>query len=272
MSEFGLSDRQKEQLIGRLLAEKDDLTAELNEANRQLSAALQGVKDGELQRVKIADLTAELQRAQAENERLEITISGNDRSAWISRLTWQQAYEVAAGTELARSLPMSRVFCSLGVTMTGRSMSRRLATSFTTMRALRDASTERLQAVEAVGPERAASILSEMSLLKDDLDYLEAHDIGQSEPVRGGTAGAVLPLSGQTWVVTGSMTGALSGKSRNEVHEFLESLGAKTSGSVSKTTTVLLVGEKADAKAEKAASLGVTVLTEADFAAQHPLS
>jgi DNA ligase (NAD+) len=68
------------------------------------------------------------------------------------------------------------------------------------------------------------------------------------------------------------MTGALSGKSRNEVHEFLESLGAKTSGSVSKTTTVLLVGEKAGSKADKAKGLGVTVMTEAEFAQQHPLN
>jgi DNA ligase (NAD+) len=196
----------------------------------------------------------------------EATLTG------VDRLGEKVALKILANVERARSLPMNRVFCSLGVTMTGRSMSRRLATSFGTMRALRDASTERLQAVEAVGPERAASIQSEMALLSDDLDYLEAHNIGQTEPVAAAPSSGTLPLSGQTWVVTGSMTGALSGKSRNEVHEFLESLGAKTSGSVSKTTTVLLVGEKAGSKADKAKGLGVTVMTEAEFAQQHPLN
>jgi DNA ligase (NAD+) len=189
----------------------------------------------------------------------------------VDRLGEKVAAKILANIEIARSLPMSRIFCSLGVKMTGRSMSRRLATSFGTMRALRDASADRLQAVEAVGPERAARIVSEIALLKDDFDYLEAHDIGQSEPVSVASNGGG-PLTGQTWVVTGSMTGALSGKSRNEVHELLESLGAKTSGSVSKTTTVLLIGEKAGSKADKATSLGVTVLTEAEFAEKYPLS
>jgi DNA ligase (NAD+) len=62
------------------------------------------------------------------------------------------------------------------------------------------------------------------------------------------------------------MVGPLAGKSRNEVHELLESLGAKISSSVSKSTSTLLVGENAGSKAQKAQGLGVAVLSEEDFA------
>lgn len=186
----------------------------------------------------------------------------------VDRLGPKVATKILAHVELAKRLPMNRVFCALGVTMTGRSMSRRLAGAFRTMDALRHATIEQLQAVDGVGPERAGTIHAELRLLSDELDYLAQHGIGQSEPT---TASAPTQgvLAGQTWVVTGTMVGALAGRSRNEVHELLEQLGAKVSGSVSKTTTVLLVGEKAGSKAQKAAELGVTVMNESQFADAH---
>ena len=65
----------------------------------------------------------------------------------------------------------------------------------------------------------------------------------------------------QTWV----FTGALSLFTREQAEAVIEGGGGKASGSVSKNTTVLVVGERAGSKLEKARSLGVRVLTEAQF-------
>jgi DNA ligase (NAD+) len=69
------------------------------------------------------------------------------------------------------------------------------------------------------------------------------------------------PFMGKTVVVTGT----LAEYSRDGIKERLESLGAKVTGSVSKNTDYLIAGEKAGSKLTKAQSLGVTVLTEAEF-------
>ena len=68
--------------------------------------------------------------------------------------------------------------------------------------------------------------------------------------------------------VTGTMVGALAGKSRTEVQEIIESLGARAASSVSKSTSMLLAGDKAGSKVAKAESLGVRVITEDEFAAE----
>jgi DNA ligase (NAD+) len=69
------------------------------------------------------------------------------------------------------------------------------------------------------------------------------------------------PLAGNTIVVTGS----LSKFTRGEIKQKIESLGGKTTDSVSKNTTFVLAGEEAGSKLEKARKLGVEVLSEAEF-------
>jgi DNA ligase (NAD+) len=69
------------------------------------------------------------------------------------------------------------------------------------------------------------------------------------------------PLAGKTYVITGT----LSSMSREEATAALERLGAKVAGSVSKKTTAVIVGEDAGSKADKAQSLGIRMLGEAEL-------
>ena len=69
------------------------------------------------------------------------------------------------------------------------------------------------------------------------------------------------PFTGRTIVITG----ALKNYTRNSINAKIESLGAKTSSSISKNTDFLICGEKAGSKLEKAKALRVTVLTEQQF-------
>ena len=68
-------------------------------------------------------------------------------------------------------------------------------------------------------------------------------------------------FNGMTFVLTGT----LSNFTRNEASEIIENFGGKTSSSVSKKTTYVLAGEEAGSKLDKANSLGVTVISEAEF-------
>jgi DNA ligase (NAD+) len=68
-------------------------------------------------------------------------------------------------------------------------------------------------------------------------------------------------LSGQTWVVTGT----LSAMSRDEATDALVELGAKVAGSVSKKTAGVVAGTDAGSKLKKAQELGIQTLDEAEF-------
>jgi DNA ligase (NAD+) len=178
----------------------------------------------------------------------------------VDRLGERNAAKILDSIEEARSLPLSRVFCALGVAMTGRSMSRRLAKHFGTFESLRRATVEELTEVEGVGPERALAIRSELDALSPVVDRLIAMGVGlaeSAEPVVGA------PLAGQTVVVSGSVPGM----SRNAANEAVERLGGKSSGSISAKTTLAVIGEGAGQKAEKAEGLGIKIMPADEFAA-----
>ena len=180
----------------------------------------------------------------------------------LDRMGEVSAAKVIANIAAAKDRPLARQLVALGIRMTGRSICRRLAAAFGDLDALRAAGVDELAAVDGVGPVRAAVIRAELDELSELLDRLVAAGVHFDH----GGAPVAKVLSGCTVVVSGSMGPALGDRSRNEMHEWLESLGAKTSSSVSRNTTYLVTDEAGTSKARKAAELGVRVLTCAEFA------
>jgi len=197
----------------------------------------------------------------------------------LDRMGEVSASKLVANIQASKAQPLSRVLTGLGLRMTGRSMSRRLARHFGTMDALLAASVEDLQAVEGVGPERAVTIAAELVELRPVIDKLIARGVSMTEPdatgpspaspsaAAPGDEPAPLPLrkpdgTPMTVVVTGSVPGL----TRDEGNEAVERLGGRSSGSVSKRTDLVVVGDGAGSKAAKAADLGIPVMPADRFA------
>ena len=77
------------------------------------------------------------------------------------------------------------------------------------------------------------------------------------------TPASVLPLAGQKWVFTGGLTHL----TRRDAQEKIEALGARATGSVSKSTTVVVIGEDAGSKADDAQKLGIKTMNEDELLA-----
>ncbi|MQS10712.1 NAD-dependent DNA ligase LigA [Streptomyces kaniharaensis] len=190
----------------------------------------------------------------------------------LDRMGETSADNLLAAIETARSRPLNRVFCALGIRGTGRTMSRRIAAHFGSMVAIRAADAEALAGVDGIGVEKAAVIVAELVDVATLLDKLAAQGVGTavSEPAAPAAASTDAPeagpLAGQSVVVTGAMTGALADLSRNAMNELIERAGGKASSSVSKRTTLLVAGEKAGSKRAKAEELGIRIVTPEEFA------
>jgi DNA ligase (NAD+) len=163
--------------------------------------------------------------------------------------------------ERSKQQPFARVLFGLNIPDVGWVTARNLALHFGNVDRLMDASQEEIEQVEGIGPDRAESIAEwfrdaeNRRLVQDLRDFGLRFELTPEErPVEG-------PLSGQTYVITGT----LEGFSRDEAKQALEAKGAKVGDSVSKKTAGLIVGEGPGSKLEKARRLGVPVLSEDDL-------
>jgi DNA ligase (NAD+) len=185
----------------------------------------------------------------------------------------------AIGT--AKTRPLSRVLCALGVRGTGRSISRRIARYFATMDNVRAADAETMEQVDGIGTEKAPTIVAELTELAPLIDKLVEVGVNMTEPgatppapaaadddAEGGSAEpSDGPLAGMTVVVTGAMTGALERLSRNQMNELIERAGGRSSSSVSKKTSLVVAGDNAGSKRAKAETLGIRLAGPDEFAA-----
>ncbi|WP_413752332.1 NAD-dependent DNA ligase LigA [Streptomyces sp. R-74717] len=208
---------------------------------------------------------------------------GREQLLGLERMGETSTDNLLAAIETARTQPLSRVFCALGVRGTGRSMSRRIARYFADMDRIRAADAEELQRVDGIGKEKAAGVVAELVELAPLIEKLVAAGVNMTEPgatpppepgeegtketaAADGEGTVGLPLDGMTVVVTGAMTGVLEKLSRNQMNELIERAGGKSSSSVSKRTTLLVAGEKAGSKRTKAEDLGVRIAAPDEFA------
>lgn len=179
------------------------------------------------------------------------------------------AAKVLAEVGRARSeATFERVLIALGLTGTGRSMSKRLAKHFVSMDALLAADADELAEVDKMGPVKSASLAAQLHALRPVIDRLRA--AGLAMEVERDDTDTPKPLAGQVIVVTGTMRTL---GSRSEVTGNLEALGAEVGSSVGSKTTLVVADDPdgSSSKLVKARKLGVRIVDEETFVAEFDL-
>ena len=204
--------------------------------------------------------------------------------AELDRMGEKSARNLVEGIGRARRTTLDRFLYALGIRDVGEATASALAAHFGGLAALRAADTEALTEVPDVGPVVAASVRrffddprngEIVDALARELSWEETDPVRAEEGAATGTEAEAAPssplagkalagktLAGKTFV----LTGALDSMSRDDAKRRLQALGAKVTGSVSKRTDAVVAGENPGSKLDKAQSLGVPVIGEAELA------
>ncbi|KZE64774.1 DNA ligase (NAD(+)) LigA [Fictibacillus phosphorivorans] len=185
-----------------------------------------------------------------------------DKLLELERMGEKSVDNLLAAIEKSKENSLERLLFGLGIRHVGAKAAKTIAQRFEYMDALMTASKEELLAVEEIGEKMADSIVLYFS--KPEVKELmeELRDLGMNMEYKGPKLVKVedldTPFAGKTVVLTGK----LSILTRNEAKEQLERLGAKVTGSVSKNTDMLIAGEDAGSKLDKAKTLGIEIWDE----------
>ena len=177
----------------------------------------------------------------------------------LDRFGERSAAKLVASIEEAKGRGLARLLTALGILHVGTQTAASLAAYFGSMEKLVTATEDQLAQVPDIGPVVASSISAFFQNPKNIqlIEELKKLGVKMDEPKQSrGEA-----FSGKTFVVTGT----LSQFSRKEAKDAIESLGGKTTESVSKNTDYLVVGEKPGSKLDKARELGISILDEQQF-------
>jgi len=180
----------------------------------------------------------------------------------LDRMGEKSAANLLQAIEKSRNTSLDRFIYALGIRHVGESTAQALAAHFGSLDALLAADEARLLEVPDVGPVVAQSIrrfLDEphnrqviAALRQAGVHWLES---------AGSKAPGEAPLSGRTFVLTGT----LPGLTRIEASEMIQAVGGHVSGSVSKKTDFVVAGEDAGSKLDRARELGVPIIDEAEL-------
>lgn len=168
--------------------------------------------------------------------------------------------KLLANLATAADRPLWRVLVALSIRHVGPTAARALATRFGSMEAIRAAGEEKLAETDGVGGTIAASVVEWFGVdwHREIVDRWAAAGVTMADERDESTPRT---LEGLTIVATGS----LEGFTRDGIKEAIIARGGKASGSVSKKTDYVVVGENPGSKAAKAEELGLTILDEAGF-------
>lgn len=178
----------------------------------------------------------------------------------LERMAEKSAQNLIDAIENSKQQPFDRVLFALGIRFVGKTTARDLVDAFPSIDALAAASEEELTAVESIGPRISASVY-EFFREEENIRIIErlksyGLQFEQEKKIMASTK-----LANKKIVLTGT----LPTLTREEATALIEQHGGKTTSSVSKNTDLVLAGEAAGSKLDKAHELGIEVISEEDF-------
>jgi len=185
-----------------------------------------------------------------------------EKLSGLERMAEKSAQNVLAGIEASKQADLWRLIFGLGILHVGVGSARALAVHFGSLEGIENATEEELLKIRDVGDVVAKSIVTWFALEENRKLIARLRAAGlNTKALQMAVRTGGKKLVGKTFVLTGTLS-----EPRENVKERIIAAGGKVSGSVSKKTDYLLAGENAGSKLEDARKLGVTILTESQFA------
>lgn len=175
----------------------------------------------------------------------------------IERLGAKSIDNLLFAIEESKNIPFHKVLFALGIRFVGAGAAKKLVNEFGNIDNLINASQERIEEVNEIGPSIAESVKQffinseNLAIVKSLRDHGLRFEIEKIEEISD-------TLNGQTFVLTGT----LEKFTREEAKAEIEKRGGKVTSSISAKTSYLLAGKKSGSKMEKAKKLGVKILNE----------
>jgi DNA ligase (NAD+) len=164
----------------------------------------------------------------------------------------------------SKTVSLDRFLMGLGIRQVGQHIAKVLAREFGSLDEIMSADRERFQQIREIGPEISVSLVVYWSEPHNREVIAQLQELGvQVAPGMATGDRRKSPLAGKTFV----FTGGLDHFTRDGAQQAVEAAGARVSSSVSKKTSYLVVGQDPGSKLDQARTLGVTTLTEQEFAA-----
>jgi DNA ligase (NAD+) len=178
----------------------------------------------------------------------------------LDRFAEVSATNLVSAISLSKTQPLSRLLFALGIRHVGETAARLLARHFGTLARLQEATVEQVGALHGIGDAIAQSVVDYLGSDAGTalVGALTTHGVRMDEP---NAAVAEGPFTGKTFVLTGT----LPTMSRGDAAALIERLGGKVTSSVSKKTDVVVAGADAGSKLEKATTLGIEIIDEAQL-------
>jgi DNA ligase (NAD+) len=179
----------------------------------------------------------------------------------LERMAEKSATNLVQAIAKSKKAPLERLIHAIGIRHVGSTVARLLAERFRSLEKLADADEESLSSIPGIGPEIAGSVASYFRsaggrrLLKGLLD----RGVTGTPPEKRERPAAG-PFAGKTFVLTGTLS-----LPREEAESLILDGGGRVTGSVSKRTDVVIAGEDAGSKLDKARALSIEIWDEAAF-------
>lgn len=170
-------------------------------------------------------------------------------------------HNMFSAIENSKQNSLERLIFGLGIPHVGAKTAKILAMKYETIDNFMNATAEELITNQDIGTIIANSIITYFQDNHNKAIIEELKELGINMQYLGKKIEQNEEFAGKTFVLTGSLTLF----TREEATEKIEAIGGKTSSSVSKKTSVVIVGENPGSKYEKAKELGITIWTEQEF-------